>query len=384
MPRRLGASARSPLRQETGAHAAHHRRPVARAKISLSAARYPADARSRARDAVQLAAAPRIDGARCLDLYRRFGRARAGGAVARCRRGGLRRAADAPRRRDRAAARGLAGRRAAACSATRRGITLRASPLGGERFDLVFLDPPYRFRERWRPGAASARAAGWLAADARIYVEHARPIEPLPALPAAWRELRSGNRRRGQVSSARARNAGRERRYTHENQSACIQGRSIRSRAGTRTSCAARRSIFEQVRDRDRRQSRTRRRCSTSSSAVELARAVLADLPNVEVDRLLGADGGVCARARPVGDRARPARGVGFRVRISAREHGPASAARRSRPCSWCRRRSSPSSPRPWCARSQSWAVMSAPSCIRWSRRRSRAARGQVSACVDL
>ena len=39
-------------------------------------------------------------------------------------------------------------------------------------------------------------AAGWLAPGARIYVERARR-EALPALPAAWQELRSG--RAGEV-----------------------------------------------------------------------------------------------------------------------------------------------------------------------------------------
>lgn len=56
-------------------------------------------------------------------------------------------------------------------------------------YDVVFLDPPYA------AGVLAHCAAlleqGWLAPDARIYVEHARR-EPLPALPARWRMLRSG------------------------------------------------------------------------------------------------------------------------------------------------------------------------------------------------
>ncbi len=57
-------------------------------------------------------------------------------------------------------------------------------------FDVVFLDPPYGSSAL----AACARRldAGWLTAGARIYVEHARR-EALPALPAAWQELRSGH-----------------------------------------------------------------------------------------------------------------------------------------------------------------------------------------------
>ena len=55
--------------------------------------------------------------------------------------------------------------------------------------DIVFLDPPYG------SGALAACAEllerGWLAANARIYVEHARR-KPLPALPAGWKSLRSG------------------------------------------------------------------------------------------------------------------------------------------------------------------------------------------------
>jgi 16S rRNA (guanine966-N2)-methyltransferase len=63
---------------------------------------------------------------------------------------------------------------------------------GGERFDLVFLDPPYA------AGAAgelrssiAALDSGWLAADARIYVEHAKSDPPL-AWEGPWRELRTG------------------------------------------------------------------------------------------------------------------------------------------------------------------------------------------------
>ena len=57
-------------------------------------------------------------------------------------------------------------------------------------FHLVFLDPPYG--RGWPARAAAAlEAGGWLAADARIYVE-AGTDEPPPEMPAAWCEDRSG------------------------------------------------------------------------------------------------------------------------------------------------------------------------------------------------
>ena len=60
-----------------------------------------------------------------------------------------------------------------------------------ERFDVVFLDPP--FGQNPFPGLLG-RLEQVLAADARVYVESAQPIEP----PPHWRELRRG--RAGAVS----------------------------------------------------------------------------------------------------------------------------------------------------------------------------------------
>jgi 16S rRNA (guanine966-N2)-methyltransferase len=57
-------------------------------------------------------------------------------------------------------------------------------------FDLVFLDPPYASGEL--PAAAAALARGALAPDARIYVEQHAADEPQRALPASWRQLRTG------------------------------------------------------------------------------------------------------------------------------------------------------------------------------------------------
>jgi 16S rRNA (guanine966-N2)-methyltransferase len=57
------------------------------------------------------------------------------------------------------------------------------------RFDIVFLDPPYDSGHVAM--AASALERGWLARDARIYVERARR-DPPPAVPLRWHELRAG------------------------------------------------------------------------------------------------------------------------------------------------------------------------------------------------
>jgi 16S rRNA (guanine966-N2)-methyltransferase len=60
---------------------------------------------------------------------------------------------------------------------------------GMRAFDLVFLDPPYASGEL--SAVAAALAGGWLAADARIYVECGK-ADAAPALPANWRQLRAG------------------------------------------------------------------------------------------------------------------------------------------------------------------------------------------------
>lgn len=60
-----------------------------------------------------------------------------------------------------------------------------------EAFDVVFVDPPFE-------GALLARAlahlheSSWLASGARVYVE-CRAVPPAPALPAAWHVLRSAS-----------------------------------------------------------------------------------------------------------------------------------------------------------------------------------------------
>jgi 16S rRNA (guanine966-N2)-methyltransferase len=61
----------------------------------------------------------------------------------------------------------------------------------GEKFDVVFLDPP--FRQNALP-AVLKRLPARLAAGARVYVEAAALLEP----QAAWRQLKRS--RAGQVS----------------------------------------------------------------------------------------------------------------------------------------------------------------------------------------
>jgi 16S rRNA (guanine966-N2)-methyltransferase len=64
---------------------------------------------------------------------------------------------------------------------------------GDPPFDIVFLDPPY---ESDLLAKAAAALEVRLAPDARIYLER-RFRDPLPALPASWKELRAG--RAGEV-----------------------------------------------------------------------------------------------------------------------------------------------------------------------------------------
>ena len=59
---------------------------------------------------------------------------------------------------------------------------LRA-PIPGGPFDIVFLDPP--FASTLLQQACDMLAAGWLAPGAQIYVENPAD-EPLPKFPAGW------------------------------------------------------------------------------------------------------------------------------------------------------------------------------------------------------
>lgn len=61
-------------------------------------------------------------------------------------------------------------------------------------FDVVFLDPP--FRQGLLPACLQGLAAGWLAPGARVYVEHEAELVEAP-VPAGWALLRS--KQAGQV-----------------------------------------------------------------------------------------------------------------------------------------------------------------------------------------
>src|SRR5579872_3522038 len=58
-----------------------------------------------------------------------------------------------------------------------------------QTFNVAFLDPPFDSGVLVR--CAGLLAQGWLAPGARIYVEHARR-EPVQGLPEGWQLLRSG------------------------------------------------------------------------------------------------------------------------------------------------------------------------------------------------
>jgi 16S rRNA (guanine966-N2)-methyltransferase len=132
---------------------------------------------------------PRIEGAHCLDLYAGSGalglEALSRGAVsvvfveqqraaaaALCR---LLREWQAP------SGRVICGK---ACE-------FLLAPPGTDRFDVVFLDPPFAAGSAGELSAALCALRGWLAADARIYVEHAKS-DPSLGLNRSWRELRAG------------------------------------------------------------------------------------------------------------------------------------------------------------------------------------------------
>jgi 16S rRNA (guanine966-N2)-methyltransferase len=64
-----------------------------------------------------------------------------------------------------------------------------------QRFDIVFLDPP--FESRWLPEVFEVlERRGWLATPASIYIEMPAG-EPVPPLPPGWHLARS--KRAGQV-----------------------------------------------------------------------------------------------------------------------------------------------------------------------------------------
>lgn len=64
------------------------------------------------------------------------------------------------------------------------------------KFDVVFLDPPFR-RDLLQPALQLLVKKGWLAAGARVYLE-LESEQPLPELPQGWEVLRS--KQAGQVA----------------------------------------------------------------------------------------------------------------------------------------------------------------------------------------
>lgn len=137
---------------------------------------------------------PRIAGARCLDLFAGSG---ALGLEALSRGAGHAVFVE----RDREAAAAIKDNLAtlggdAEVVAGDAAVYLAGAP---ELYDVVFLDPP--FASGALTAACERLAAGWLAADARVYLEYPRTAGE-PGLPAGWTLLKSS--RAGQVGFALA------------------------------------------------------------------------------------------------------------------------------------------------------------------------------------
>jgi len=132
---------------------------------------------------------PRINGARCLDLYAGSG---ALGLEALSRGAAAVVFVEQQRAASMALERLLRSWQASAwtvrCEPARQFLAARPTALMPP-FDIVFLDPPYDSVEL--PQTSSALERGWLNAGSRIYLEHARSAA-LPTLPAGWHELRAG------------------------------------------------------------------------------------------------------------------------------------------------------------------------------------------------
>jgi 16S rRNA (guanine966-N2)-methyltransferase len=141
--------------------------------------------------------APRVNGARCLDLFAGSG---ALGLEALSRG-----AAEAVFvERDAKAAAALEAN-LVLLNAGGRGRVVRADAInflrdGGRPFDLVFLDPPYRLA-LLEPALRLLAEGGWLAPEARVYLENAAEAG-VPLLPEGWAIHRSQSA--GQVAYALA------------------------------------------------------------------------------------------------------------------------------------------------------------------------------------
>jgi 16S rRNA (guanine966-N2)-methyltransferase len=138
--------------------------------------------------------APRLAGARCLDLFAGSG---ALGMEALSR--GAREVEFVEKDAETAAA--IEGNLAALGGAARVLVADSLGYLSGapKPYDIVFLDPP--FGTALLTIACERLAAGWLRTGARVYLEYPAAIG-IPALPAGWRLLRQ--KRAGQVGFALA------------------------------------------------------------------------------------------------------------------------------------------------------------------------------------
>lgn len=131
--------------------------------------------------------APRIEGARCLDLF--------AGTGALCLEALSRGATRVVMiERSRAVAEQL---RANVARLAAEGAEVRCQDalayLAGrpEPFDVVFLDPPFAFASSMIAQCAERLSRGWLRPGALIYIEAPRTLKELP-LPAAWALRKSG------------------------------------------------------------------------------------------------------------------------------------------------------------------------------------------------
>jgi 16S rRNA (guanine966-N2)-methyltransferase len=130
--------------------------------------------------------APRIGGARCLDVCAGTG---ALGIEALSRGAASVQFVESDARaaralRDNLVRLGAAAGQVAAVDAV---VFLQGAP---QPQDLVFLDPPFA-RVLWTTLAQQLEQGGWLAAQAWIYVES--PRASVPALPASWQLHREGH-----------------------------------------------------------------------------------------------------------------------------------------------------------------------------------------------
>jgi 16S rRNA (guanine966-N2)-methyltransferase len=129
--------------------------------------------------------APTIDGARCLDLYAGTG---ALGIEALSRGASMCTFVETDRDLARLLRENLARFK---MENARVAETDALAFLGGapQPFDVAFLDPPFD-ADLWNDSARLLEAGGWLAGDARIYVES--PADAEPVLPPSWMLHREG------------------------------------------------------------------------------------------------------------------------------------------------------------------------------------------------